>query len=258
MKRSTFLRYLGASALTTLGLHQSLTAPAAEAQGAGLTLQWFGHTSALFTGNGQRILVNPFRALGCTAGFRKPVPAVDFVLMSSRLLDEGAPSPNLPGNPRILFQAGAYTLNSQRYEGIAIPHDRLAGRRFGMNVVWKWQQAGINILHMGGAAGPIGLEERILMGQPDLAFVPVGGGPKAYNAEEAIAAIQALKPKIVIPTHYRTAAADGNACEIDGLDRFLSLVPGEQVTRISGQTLTLTPGNLPTAGPRFFVFRDPV
>ncbi|TVQ65481.1 MAG: Zn-dependent hydrolase, partial [Spirulina sp. DLM2.Bin59] len=194
----------------------------------------------------------------CTAGFREPVPAVDFVLMSSRLLDEGAPSPNLPGNPRILFQAGAYTLNARRYEGIAIPHDRLGGRRFGMNVVWRWQQAGINILHMGGAAGPIGLEERILMGQPDLAFVPVGGGPKAYNAEEAIAAIRALNPKIVVPTHYRTAAADGNACDIDGLDRFLALVPPEQVTRLSGQTLTLIPRNLPTAGPRFYVFRDPV
>jgi L-ascorbate metabolism protein UlaG (beta-lactamase superfamily) len=41
-------------------------------------------------------------------------------------------------------------------------------------VAWQWTQSGIKILHLGGAAAPIALEQKILMGSPDLALVPVG------------------------------------------------------------------------------------
>lgn len=257
MKRSTFLRYLGASTITTLGLGHSLGSPA-QAQGAGVSMRWYGHTCVLFTGGGKRILVNPFRTLGCTAGYPVPNPAVDYILMSSRLFDEGAPSPDTPGNPRILFQAGAYTVGSSQFEGIAIAHDRNGGRRFGTNVAWKWQQGGVNILHLGGAAAPIGFEQKILMGRPDILFVPVGGGPKAYNPQEAQAAIQALNPKIAVPTHYRTNAADAAACDITSLETFLSLYSPDQIRRLGSQTLSLSAGSLPSSGTAIYVFRDPV
>ncbi|MFM7909078.1 MAG: MBL fold metallo-hydrolase, partial [Microcystis sp.] len=45
-----------------------------------LLVQWLGHSCFLFTGGGQRVLVNPFRAIGCTAGFPLPKVEADIVL----------------------------------------------------------------------------------------------------------------------------------------------------------------------------------
>lgn len=105
----------------------------------GLSLQWFGHTCFLFTGSGQRVLVNPFRPIGCTKGLRPPRVTADIVMISSRLLDEGYIE-GLPGRPKLLFQPGSYKVNGLSIQGIRTSHDRVGGLRFGVNVVWRWQQ----------------------------------------------------------------------------------------------------------------------
>ena len=99
------------------------------------------------------------------------------------------------------------------------------------------------MLHLGGSAAPIGLEQKILMGSPDVVFVPVGGGPKAYNPEEAAAAIKVLNPKIVVPMQYKTSAAKGE-CELGDVDKFLSLMSGVSVRRASG-AIDVTRSSLP-------------
>ena len=62
-------------------------------------------------------MVNPFRKIGCTAGYAAPQVDVDLVMISSRLFDEGYVE-GLPGDPRILFQPGVYELGNQQIEGI--------------------------------------------------------------------------------------------------------------------------------------------
>lgn len=248
MKRRKLVRYAGASFLATLGLGLVSHQQTFQAQTSGsLSLQWLGHTCFLFSGGGRRVLVNPFRPIGCTAGYRPPQVSADLIMISSRLFDEGALE-GLPGNPRLLAQPGEYDLNNMRVQGINTDHDREGGRRFGANVVWRWNQAGINIVHLGGIAGPIELEQQILIGRPDVLLAPVGGGPKAYNPEEAAAAVRTLNPKLVIPTHYRTQAADPEACDIVELDQFLALMQGVQISRLGGDTLTVSPSNLPANG----------
>ncbi|MEM8638817.1 MAG: MBL fold metallo-hydrolase [Cyanobacteria bacterium P01_G01_bin.54] len=255
MKRSQFLRYLGAGALTTLGggLLQASRNPLAAQTGSSVTVKALGHTCFLFTGGGRRILVNPFRQIGCTAGYRAPQVSADFVLISSRLFDEGAPE-QLPGNPRILFEAGSYNVEGWRFEGVNVDHDRVGGARFGNNVVWRWQQGGVDIVHLGGAAGPITAEEKIPLSRPDLLFVPVGGGPKAYDAQEAIAAVQALNPKLVVPTHYRTQAADALTCDIAGRETFLELFNARYGTaaRGGGDTATFSPSSFNQSTPQLY------
>lgn len=244
MKRRQLIRYSGASLLTTAGVLVASGWDSYLAQSRGsLSAKWLGHTCFLFTGGGLRVLVNPFRAIGCTKGYRLPKVEADLVLISSQLFDEGA-AENLPGNPRVLFEPGTYEIRNTQFQGIETSRDREGGRWFPANVAWRWTQAGVNILHLGGAAASIGIEEQILMGRPDLALIPVGGGPKAYNPEEALAAIAALKPKIVVPTHYRTEAAD-SACDLVPLEAFLQLAGDLPVSRVGSDTLTLSPGNLP-------------
>lgn len=245
MKRRQLMRYAGAGVITTLGtvFASGFSSSLAQKSSGGLSVQWLGHTCFLFTGSGLRILVNPFRPIGCTAGYRPPKVSADLVLISSQLLDEGEIE-GLPGNPQILYQAGAYNVGGIAIQGISIAHDRVGGKRFGSNVAWLWTQGGIRILHMGGAAAPVELEQKILIGRPDLALVPVGGGPKAYDPKEAKQAIDTLNPKVVIPTHYRTQAADTSTCELAEVDEFLTLVDGMTVRRANSNTITLNSSNL--------------
>lgn len=219
-----------------------LLSPIAAA--APLTVTWLGHMSFLFQDGKRRIFTHPFKSVGCNAGRPTPKPAADLVLVSSALLDEGFVA-NVPEATPILSQPGSYNLLGMTFQGIRMAHDRSEGRRFGVNVAWRWQQGGINILHLGGAAAPFLVEERILMGRPDVAIVPVGGGAKAYNPEEAKSAITSLNPRIVIPVHYRPAKADAAACDLQPLSDFLSLFPPDVVKRLNSNTASWTVAQLP-------------
>ena len=248
MNRREFIRYGGLSVLTLLGSFWVNKSQFVQAKTeGGVTVKWLGHSCFLFTGNGLRILVNPFQNLGCTAKYPLPKVEADLVLISSRLLDEGA-TDGLPGNPRIIFESGVYEVNGIKIQGIASPHDREGGRRFGTNVAWRWTQGGVKILHLGGAAAPIEIEQKILMGSPDLVLIPVGGGPKSYSPEEAAKAIEALKPKIVIPTQYLTESADKNACDLVGVDEFLRLMEGKTIAKLNSSQITIKPSDLPKEG----------
>ncbi|MBD1857383.1 MBL fold metallo-hydrolase [Leptolyngbya boryana CZ1] len=239
MKRRQFIQYAGA------GLVAGAVPIAAQAQSGGLTVQYLGHMCFLFTGGGRRILVNPFRSAGCTAGYRAPKVAADLVMISSQILDEGAIDV-VPGNPKLLVESGAYDINGFKAQGIAMDHDRVGGKRFGRNIAWRWSQGGLNVVHLGGAAAPITLEQKILIGSPDVVFLPVGGGAKAYDPQEAKQALQVLNAKIIVPMYYRTAAAK-EQCDIGGLDAFLSVMSGTPV-RKGGSSISLTKANLPKEG----------
>jgi L-ascorbate metabolism protein UlaG (beta-lactamase superfamily) len=253
MKRRQLIRYAGASLLSATGMawvsgfqpYQAQSKPTKSSNS--LLVQWLGHTCFLLTGGGIRILVNPFRTLGCTAGYRLPKVEADLVLISSQLWDEGA-AENLPGNPKILYEPGVYEINGFKFQGISIAHDRQGGKRFGINVARRWTQAGLKILHLGGAAAPIEIEQKILMGSPDLAFIPVGGGPKAYNPEEAKKALEAINPRVMIPTQFLTTGADKNACDLVGVEQFLELVKDMNVKIINDDKLMLQAKDLPKEG----------
>jgi L-ascorbate metabolism protein UlaG (beta-lactamase superfamily) len=246
MKRRQFIQYAGAGVLATVGL-SLVDRPLAQAQTGSVTLQFLGHTSFLFTGDGRRILTNPFRPIGCTAGYRAPQVAADLVMISSRLLDEGV-TDGLPNDPQVLSEPGIYEFPGMQVQGIATDHDDIGGRRFGINVVWRWNQGGLNIVHLGGAAAPITVEQQILIGRPDVLLVPVGNGPKAFTPEEARGAIQTLNPRLIIPTHYRTQAADDATCDIEPIDNFLALMQGTPIDPVGSDTITLSPASLPESG----------
>ncbi len=249
MKRRAVLRYTGLS-LTTLAAISSQQVQAAQNQSLNsnsVLVEWFGQTCFLFTANGQKVLVNPFRTIGCTAGYRLPSVNADIVLISSALWDEGA-AEDLPGKPKVFYEAGDYNLNGLKIQGIAVAHDREKGRRFGTNIAWSWQQGGIKILHLGGAAAPIAIEQKILMGTPDLALIPVGGGPKAYNPIEAQQALEILKPKVMIPTQYLTQAADQKNCDLVGIEEFLELVKDFNIRKINNNQIRFAKKDLPPQG----------
>lgn len=245
IKRRQLIHYIGLGALTTLSVmvlspqsYQAQTPPQ-------LTIEWLGHTAFLFSSDNLRILVNPFRPIGCTAGYSAPEVNTDLVMISSQLFDEGGGVENLPNNPRVLFEGGLYQFRGTEIQGISMPHDREGGRRFGINVAWLWEQAGLKILHLGGAAAPLEFDQKVLIGRPDVVIVPVGGGKKAYTPELAKQAIETLQPKLVIPSHYRTAAADEDSCDLVGVEEFTKLLEPDTVEKLDSNQMTLSADALP-------------
>ncbi len=216
-----------------------------------LRLEWLGHLSFLVSGDGVRFLTHPFRPAGCTSNLTSPTSASDYILISSRLLDEGYLE-NLPKDRRVLSEPGSYNLKGINLQGISMDHDRLGGRRFGRNVAWKWKQSGIFIVHLGSAAAPINASQRILIGRPDVLILPIGGNEqstdsfaaKAYSPVEAQAIVKELNPRIVIPVYYRTNKSS-KSCQLAAIDDFLALMPKDSINKLAGSSLELNANNLP-------------
>ncbi|MGD1856450.1 MAG: MBL fold metallo-hydrolase [Leptolyngbyaceae cyanobacterium] len=250
MKRRQLLQNASAAFVSTLGLGIASNWQTYQAQTGSLRITSLGHMCFQFSGSSKTVLTNPFDPRGCTEGYTAPsLSGADLVLVSSRLLDEGFVPETSSVN--LLDEPGAYEVNGLSVQGVGMPHDREGGRRFGINTAWLWTQAGISIAHLGGAAAPIDLEDKILIGRPDVLLVPVGGGPKAYDASEAVAAVNSLQPKVVIPTQYRTSAAS-SSCELAAVDEFLGMMAGTPIDRV-GSALTLQRGSLPASGMRIKV-----
>ena len=239
MKRRQLIRYGGIGLTMAIATSLMPRQPSfAQESSDSVTIQYLGHTCFLFTGDGVKILVNPYQSVGCTAGYTLPDVEPDVVLVSSFLLDEGAVE-LVKGNPKVISQRGSHQFKSIKFQGFSLPHDREGGKRFGNNIAWRWTQGGVNLLHLGGAAAPLATEDKILLAGADILLAPVGGGIKAYNAQEAKQAVKVLNPKMVIPTHYRTATATKENCDLAPVDEFLALVQDMEVAKVGNDRFTV-------------------
>lgn len=225
---------LTAALLVPLSLAGAASLPA-QAAGGGVSITSYGHSALLIRGGGASVLLNPFQAVGCAAGLAEPRISADVILASSRLRDEGA----AVASGRMLVQPGSYRVAGLQIEGIAAPHDRVGGRRFGQATLWRWRQGGLEIVHLGGTAASLRPEDRVLLGRPDVLILGVGGGAKVYTGTEAAAVVRELQPRRVIPVQYRNAPPSPG-CDVGPLEPFLQAVAPARVNR-PGRSLTVVP-----------------
>jgi len=214
----------------------ALTLPATAlpaAANTGVTITSYGHSALLIQGGGASVLINPFRAVGCATGLAEPRVSANVILASSRLLDEGA----AVARGTMLSAPGSYRIAGLRIEGIAVPHDRFGGRRFGNATLWRWKQGGLEFAHLGGTAAPLSAEDRVLVGKPDVLILGVGGGAKVYDGVEAAAVVRELAPRRVIPVQYVSGKTPKN-CDQSGVQPFLQAMAGTPVKRV-GTVLSL-------------------
>ncbi|MFM7547300.1 MAG: MBL fold metallo-hydrolase [Cyanobacteriota bacterium] len=228
---------ISAAALAAVPL--GVTTPPALA-GGGVTITSYGHSALLIQGGGATVLVNPFKAVACASGLREPRVRADVILASSLLADEGA----AVASGKLLSSPGTFRLAGLKIDGISAPHDRVGGRRFGMSTLWRWQQGGLSFAHLGGTAGRISPEDKVLLGRPDVLIIGVGGGAKVYGGSEAAEVVRELQPRRVIPVQYVSGKTPRD-CDQGGVQPFLQAMAGTPVQR-TGPSLTL-PGQLSDA-----------
>jgi L-ascorbate metabolism protein UlaG (beta-lactamase superfamily) len=225
-----------ATTTALLTLLPTATPPGRAQGGGGVTITSYGHSALLIQGGGARVLLNPFRAVGCAAGLAEPRVGADVILASSTLRDEGAAG---VASGRMLVKPGSYRVAGLQIEGIAAPHDRVGGKRFGFSTLWRWKQGGLDFAHLGGTAGRISPSDKVLLGRPDVLIIGVGGGAKVYTGKEAAEVVRELQPRRVIPVQYRSAPPS-EGCDVGSAEPFLQAMAGTTVRR-SGRSLSLVP-----------------
>ncbi|SBO44920.1 MBL fold metallo-hydrolase [Cyanobium sp. NIES-981] len=214
-----------------------LLLPAAALAGSGVSITSYGHSALMIRGGGASVLVNPFKAVACAAGLAEPRVGATVILASSRLLDEGAPV----ASGKFLVDPGSYRVGGLKIEGIAGPHDRVGGRRFGQSTLWRWEQGGLSFAHLGGTAARLSPSDKVLLGRPDVLIIGVGGGAKVYDGSEAAEIVRELQPRVVIPVQYTTGTPPKD-CDQGGVEPFLQAMGNATVQR-RGASINL-PGKL--------------
>ncbi len=96
---------------------------------------------------------------------------------------------------------------------------------------------------MGGAAGEIDINSQIVLSSPDILFISIGGGIKAYNGEEASRIVKKLKPSIVIPVHFALREKISKKCDFSNADLFLQNMSDFEVKYV-GKNLDINPENI--------------
>ncbi len=215
-----------------------------------LLIRSFGHSSFLINSSEKSILINPFKAIGCASNLKEHKEVnVDFILASSRLPDEGYN----PNKQLMFVDPGIYQFEDTILTGIAVPHDRVDGRRFGMATVWSWKQSNLKIVHLGGAAGDIDINSQIILARPDILFISIGGGIKSYNGEEAARIVKTLKPNLVIPVHFARSKNTNKDCDFSNADLFIDNMKDFKVKYV-GKDFQIKPKRIDQN--TIYIFRD--
>jgi L-ascorbate metabolism protein UlaG (beta-lactamase superfamily) len=180
-----------------------------------MRVEWFGQSAFSLTDGKTKVFVDPFADTSILAarGMQFEYPAieaedVDLLLVTHEHLDHNGVEA-VAGEPALL-RATAGRLDSPLGEVVAIAseHDAAAGTERGPNTIFVFELGGLRVAHFGDfGQAALRPEQAQAIGEVDLLFVPVGGGPTLGGTAAAEIALS-LDPAWVVPMHYRTPRID--------------------------------------------------
>jgi L-ascorbate metabolism protein UlaG (beta-lactamase superfamily) len=206
-------------------------------------VEWFGQSAFALKTPDAGIFIDPFGDMSALAGrgmqFEYPAIQTDdvtLILVTHEHLDHNGVEA-IPGNPPILRStAGQLDSSIGQIVAVASEHDEQAGTQRGPNTIFVFDFDGIRVAHFGDfGQSELRPEQAAAVGEVDLVFLPVGGGP-TIGAAGAMAIVERLDPKWVVPMHYRTHRIGF----LEDAEEFLALMPNvERLQAPSFQTSDL-------------------
>jgi Predicted Zn-dependent hydrolases of the beta-lactamase fold len=205
-----------------------------------MKIKWLGHSCFLITSkDGVRIITDPY-AVGGGINYSPVEETADIVVVSHSHGDHSNVSA-VRGKPEVIKSSGVKIARGIRFRGIATYHDTLQGKQRGDNTVFCFNIDNIGLCHLGDLGHLLTPEHINEIGAVDILFIPVGG----FYTIDAVAASQVceqLKPKVVIPMHFKTPEC---AYPIASVDDFLK--GKEIVKRVESSEMEFEQGRLPSA-----------
>ncbi|OGV97328.1 hypothetical protein A2W24_00515 [Microgenomates group bacterium RBG_16_45_19] len=201
-----------------------------------VTIRWFGHAFFLVS-DGIKLAIDPFKNL---EGYPNPVVAADVVLVTHDHFDHNK-TEVIKGNPQVVRGQGKKSAKGMEFLGVKTFHDSNNGKDRGENTVFVFEMNGIRLAHCGDLGHVLSDQQVKEIGRVDVLMIPVGGF-YTIDAKAAWQNVEKIKPKVVIPMHYKQPSM-GDGLPIAGVDVYLQ--GKKNVTKLDKNILTLEKEKLP-------------
>lgn len=202
-----------------------------------MKIKWYGHSCFLLTAaNGARFLTDPCEP---EVGYTLKNIETDAITVSHSHRDHNYVAAAL-GTPRIFDAAGEYDFLGCKIKAISTCHDDQGGALRGSNLVFVFDMDGLRLAHLGDLGHAPDEATVSAIGPIDVLLAPIGG-VYTIDADGARAVANQLKPKILIPMHYKTRAC---TLDLDGVDKLLTGARNCRIHRLGENEISLSPASL--------------
>jgi L-ascorbate metabolism protein UlaG (beta-lactamase superfamily) len=170
-----------------------------------MKIRWYGHAAFLITTDqGLRIIIDPYEpgAFGGQLSYGKIKDQAEIVLTSHDHADHNY-TKDIPGSPQIIKGSGSRTIKGILIKGISTYHDPSKGSERGTNTIFTMKVGDIQLCHLGDLGHPLSDKDLAEIGPVDILLIPVGGF-FTIDSIEATRVAEQIKPKILIPMHFKT------------------------------------------------------
>lgn len=191
-----------------------------------MKITYLGHSSFLIEGDKGRIVTDPFRGIGYDV---KRVDC-DYCLVSHGHFDHDYTAGVNAG--KIVESSTDGFVATESY------HDAALGSLRGGNRIFSFTVDGIRCCHLGDVGEYFSADLAEELGEVDVLMIPVGG-KYTIDATEAVVYVEGIRPKVVIPMHYKTEKSE---LDIATADAFLRKSCGVEKV---GKSIVLTKDSLP-------------
>ncbi len=171
-----------------------------------MKIRWLGHACFLLTADdGTRIITDPYKTGAFGLNYKPPTEEADIVTVSHEHDDHNNVA-DVKGKPEIVRGAGIHKARGIEFKGVATSHDQSSGSQRGSNTVFCFTVDGVRVCHLGDLGHELSAGTLTEIGHVDVLLIPVGGN---FTIDAGVANVVAdsLRPKIVIPMHFRTEHA---------------------------------------------------
>lgn len=169
-----------------------------------VNFKWFGHSCFKIWTDKVSIITDPFDS---SVGYVLPSCDSDIITVSHEHFDHNNIA-CIKGNPKVLKKEEK-NVKGIDFTVMETSHDEAGGSKRGKNNVFVWSMENIKIAHLGDLGHILTKEQVAKIGQLDALLIPVGGF-YTISPKEADLIVSQLKPKVVIPMHYKTEVMDEN------------------------------------------------
>ncbi len=194
-----------------------------------MKIKFLGHAAFLITSDqGIRVITDPYKP-GCFGGGIKYSPITeeaDIVTISHDHDDHN--ETKIKGNPVFVKEKGKKEVKGVVINGIEVFHDKSEGKERGKDIIFNMLIDGLNIVHMGDVGHIISKSDAEKLGNVDVLLIPVGGY-FTIDANDADNIIELLKPKVVIPMHFKTSKCEFPIAPVE------DFIKNKEVKKIDGE-----------------------
>ena len=202
---------------------------------------WHGHACFELRGRETTVVFDPFQGLGI------PEPSADLVLCSHSHRDHNNSSPVLNEDGVVLEGfIGETETKGISVRDVSSFHDTAKGSQRGKNSIYTFQLDGLRFCHLGDLGHDLTDKQIKEIGDVDVLFTPVGGGP-TIGPDMASSITDRLDPRIVVPMHYNADVPGQNQWIGSHFHRVDAFLPEDlkKVEKMDEQSFKITKETLP-------------